>query len=553
MADQEVDASSGADPLLEAVIALASHLELAEVLDLIVRSACRLTGARYGALGVLGRPDDDPGDAGLAGFHHRGIDDATQAAIGHLPHGRGVLGVLITDPRPLRLPEIAEHPASVGFPDDHPAMHRFLGVPVRVRETVFGNLYLCDKADGSVFTASDEQLVIALAAAAGAAIENARLFAETHTRQRWLAAAARSSSGLAADPARGPELVAEDAREAGGGAEVWLSLPAPDGDDDQRLVGGGDQHRFLINGVAGGPSTRARLHSTVEVEADDEGQLHLVGPGEIGPGEIGSEEIVRAEPVVIGFRVRGRLTGVLIMRVDPGWSDAELDAATAFADHVALASDHARNEHNRKQLAVFTDRDRIARDLHDQVIQRIFAAGLGLQSTLRRVSDDDIRQRLTRLVDDLDATIVQIRSTIFSLQHDEADDNRHLRDDVVAIVADAARVLGFEPKLTLVGPIDTAVPAGMVEDVLATLRESLSNVVRHARAASVEVLVAVDDKARTLTIQVDDDGVGIPVNAPPGSGLRNTAARARAAGGHVSVVRRTTVGTTFGWIVPLPV
>ena len=166
---EDNERGTGSDPLLEAVIALASHLELAEVLDLIVRSACQLTGARYGALGVLGHPDDDPGDAGIAGFHQRGIDDATQAAIGHLPHGRGVLGVLITTPRPLRLAEIAQHPSSVGFPDDHPPMHRFLGVPVHIREIVFGNLYLCDKVDGSVFSDSDEQLVTALAAAAGVA------------------------------------------------------------------------------------------------------------------------------------------------------------------------------------------------------------------------------------------------------------------------------------------------------------------------------------------------------------------------------------------------
>ena len=531
---------AGIDPLLEAVMALASHLELPEVLDLIVRSACRLTGSRYGALGVLGRPGDDPREAGLAGFHQLGIDDETLAAIGHYPHGAGVLGVLITDPRPLILPEIADHPASVGFPADHPPMHRFLGVPVHVRENVFGNLYLCDKADGSEFTDSDQELVVALAAAAGVAIDNARLFAETLSRQRWLSAAARSSSRLAAEPARGPELVAADAYEASGGADVWLSLPAPDAADDERLVRSGAQETFVINAVAGGPRARGRLHTVVRVEIDDEGRLRLVDAGD-------------PEPLVIGFRVRDRLTGVLIMQVDQPWSDADLDAATAFADHVALAGDHARNEHNRKQLAVFSDRDRIARDLHDQVIQRIFAVGLGLQSTLRRVSDADNRERLTRLVDDLDETIVQIRSSIFSLQHDETEAGRPLRDDLLGVVADAARVLGFEPTLIMDGPIDTAVPTAMVDDVLATLRESLSNVVRHSHARMVEVLLAVDDSAHTLLIQVDDDGVGIAPDAPTGSGLRNTAARARAAGGHVSVHRRTPAGTTFSWVVPFPV
>jgi signal transduction histidine kinase len=531
-------------------MAVASHLELSDVLNLIVRSACELTGARYGALGVLGHPDDDPRDAGLAGFHHQGIDDRTRAAIGHYPHGRGVLGVLITDPHPLRLPEISRHPASVGFPADHPAMHRFLGVPVHVRDTIFGNLYLCDKADGTEFTDADEQLVLGLAAAAGIAIDNARLFAETRTRQRWLAAAARASSRLAAEPSRGPELVAADAREASGGADVWLSLPAPDGEDDERLLPtASGRETFVINGVAGGSQTRHRLHTVVRVDTDDDGRLHVAGRPALEAAGSGA-----AEPVVIGFRVRGRLIGVLLMDRDADWSDADLDAATAFADHVALAGEHARNEHNRNRLAVFTDRDRIARDLHDQVIQRIFATGLGLQSVQRRISDDDTRMRLTTLIDDLDETIVQIRSTIFSLQRgDPGDEERRLRDEIVDILAGATRVLGFEPKLTLVGPIDSAVPAPMTEDVLATLRESLSNVVRHASAGAVEVLVAVDEAARTLTVQVTDDGIGIPVDAPTGSGLRNAAARARSAGGHSSVIRRTTVGTTFSWIVPLPV
>ncbi len=537
------------DPLLEAVMAVASNLKLPDVLDLIVRSACRLTGARYGALGVLGHPDPISADRAdrvetretwLAEFHARGIDEATRAAIGHYPHGDGVLGVLIRDPRPLRLREIADHASSIGFPANHPPMHRFLGVPVHVRDTVFGNLYLCDKTDGSEFTDEDERVVIGLAAAAGVAIDNARLFEESRIRNHWLAAAARSSSGLGADPPRGPQLVAEEARQASGSREVWLSLPAPAGSGEDIVGSHGDPKTFVINGAAGDADCAGRLNTVVRIGSDDDGRLQLIGASE-------------PEPVVIGLRVPGRVVGVMILFRDDVLSDPELDGATAFAAHVGLAAEHARNEHNRNRLAVFTDRDRIARDLHDQVIQRIFAAGLGLQSTLRRISDEDIRQRLTRLVDDLDETIVQIRSTIFSLQHDEAVNERRLRDEIVVVVTEAARVLGFEPKLTLVGPIDSAVPTSMIDDVLATLRESLSNVVRHARAAAVDVSIAVDGGARTLTIHVDDDGIGIPVDAPTGSGLRNTAARARAAGGHVSIVRRASAGTTFAWIVPLPV
>jgi signal transduction histidine kinase len=541
-ADSDTGASAAlpdgsAGELLDAVTAIAGKLELSAVLDLIVRSACSLTGAQFGALGVLGRPNDQPG-LGLAEFHQRGIDESTIRDMGRGPHGDGVLGVLIDDPRPLRLAEITDHPASVGFPEYHPAMHTFLGVPVHVGDTVFGNLYLCDKPAGAGFTDEDQRVVVGLAAAAGVAIDNARLFAESRNRQRWLAAAARSSSELGADPKRGPELIAAHALEASGSSQVWLSLPAPVADQED-LVRPATTDAFVVNGVAG-DSAQAQLHSVVRIETDDDGKLHLA-------------DAAAPEATVIGFRVRGRLIGVMVLIPDSGWSEDEIDSVTAFADHVALASEHVRTEHNRNRLAVYTDRDRIARDLHDQVIQRIFATGLGLQSVLRRISDEDTRERLTRLVDDLDDTIVQIRSTIFSLQHDEADDERGLRDDIVGIVADAARVLGFEPTLTLVGPIDSAVPAAMTEDVLATLRESLSNVVRHAQAGTVDVLVAVDDRAHTLSVQVTDDGIGIPSHARTGSGLRNTAARARAAGGHASVARRASVGTTFSWIVPLPV
>ena len=197
------------------------------------------------------------------------------------------------------------------------------------------------------------------------------------------------------------------------------------------------------------------------------------------------------------------------------WSELELELLRAFADHVALAVDHESSEHNRRRLAVAIDRDRIARDLHDRVIQRIFGVGLGLQSTLRRLTDATIRDRLVGYVNDLDATVAEIRTTIFSLQSDVGRGSRSLRGDVLTVLADAARVLGFEPQLTLAGPIDTAVPAQLDDDVAATLRESLSNVARHARADEVRVLVSVDPAAKTLTIQVDDNGVGIDPDARP--------------------------------------
>ncbi len=388
-------------------------------------------------------------------------------------------------------------------------MTTFLGVPIHVRDEVFGNLYLTDKATGAEFTAEDERVVVALAAAAGVAIENARLFAESRLRQRWLAASADTVSTLADDLAGAPALIATSARAAAGAEAVAIALPTVTTDEDGLVLTDAPPNGLVINFTDGGAMAGAAIGDRLsdDTERRDGDQL-------------------------IWFRVRDRTLGALVLRrASAKFSELELDLMRAFADHVSLALDHERNAHNLRRLAVFSDRDRIARDLHDQVIQRIFGVGLGLQSTLRRLNDATISERLTGYIADLDATIAEIRTTIFSLQHQVESGPPSLRGDVLDVVADAARVLGFEPQITLAGPIDTAVPTHLNDDVLATLRESLSNVARHARADQVAVLVAVDLAAKTLTIQVEDNGVGIAHEAPAGSGLRNTQDRAKAAGG----------------------
>jgi signal transduction histidine kinase len=513
--------------LVEAFGAVAGNVEEPADLDRIVRSACELTGSRYAALGVLSPGEGSHGRT-LAEFYQTGISAELQAEIGQPPRGRGVLGVLIEDPRPLRLPEIAAHPASVGFPAHHPPMRTFLGVPVYVRGAVYGSLYLAEKAEGAEFTEEDERIVLGLAAAAGVAIENARLFAESRLRQRWLAASAQAVSDLADRLADAPELIASLARTAADAAWAAIALPITNPGEEGLIVArnppsGG----FLINFVAGDATA-------------------AVG-----------EPLVHRDEAAIGstlvwFRVRTRTVGGLLLCREAPWSELELELLRAFADHVALAVDHESSEHDRRRLAVAIDRDRIARDLHDRVIQRIFGVGLGLQSTLRRLTDQATRDRLVGYVNDLDATVAEIRTTIFSLQSDVGRGSRSLRGDVLTVLADASRVLGFEPRLTLAGPIDTAVPAQLDNDVAATLRESLSNVARHARADEVQVLVSVDPTASTLTIQVDDNGVGIDPDARAGRGLRNADARAKAAGGYSNVVRRSGSGTSFAWVVPLP-
>jgi signal transduction histidine kinase len=356
------------------VLVVGSELDLAAVLKRIIETTAELVGAQYGALGVL-----DEQRTGLSQFVTVGIDQAGRDAIGALPEGHGILGLLIVDPRPLRLPDIHEHPDSYGFPPNHPPMTSFLGVPIRIRDQVFGNLYLCDKAGGDVFTDVDEEMVVALAAAAGIAIDNARL--------------------------------------------------------------------------------------------------------------------------------------------------------------------HARVT----DLALFEDRERIARDLHDTVIQRLFATGLSLQGVIRLAEAPEVVDRLQRAVDDLDATVREVRSAIFEL-HTARMPGRSLRQELLDLCAESARGLGFEPVVRFDGPVDSALDGATTDHVLAVLREALANVARHAKATAAEVEVDVRDGV--VHLRVRDDGSGPPAGQTSGRGLENMRARARQLGGTVELVAVDPHGTEVRFDVP---
>ena len=365
--------------LLDAVLTVGSDLDLPSMLERIVQAAVDLVDARYGALGVL----DDTG-ARLSQFITVGVDPETRAAIGHLPEGHGILGLLIVDAKPLRLPDLREHPDSYGFPPHHPPMRSFLGVPILVRDEVFGNLYLTDKTSADAFTDVDEELVVGLAAAAGVAIENARL--------------------------------------------------------------------------------------------------------------------------------------------------------------------HARVQ----ELALLEDRERIARDLHDSVIQRLFATGLSLQGAagLIRSDPEGAARRVEGAVDDLDLTVKQIRSAIFALEPLSRGARSGVRSQVLDLVRDSGPALGFEPTVLFDGPVDSSTPEGLAGDLLATLREALTNVARHARASRVDVTLAVDDDE--LVLRVTDDGVGPPApDEPRGHGLDNMAARAADRGGSFAIRPAGANGTVVEWRVPV--
>jgi signal transduction histidine kinase len=346
------------------------------MLQRIIQSAVELSDATYGALGVL----DDAGTK-LSQFITVGIDDEAHKAIGELPEGHGILGLLIVDAKPLRLPDLSEHPDSYGFPANHPPMRSFLGVPIRLRDQVFGNLYLTDKKSAEVFTDVDEELVVGLAAAAGVAIENARLHAKLH------------------------------------------------------------------------------------------------------------------------------------------------------------------------DMAVVEDRERIARDLHDTVIQRLFATGMSLQGTVRMVAGDPNAAvaRIESAVDDLDLTVKHIRMAIFELEQTRSG-SKGLREQILDLVREAGEALGFEPRVLLDGPVETGVDDRVGTELLATLREALSNIARHAQATKAQVTVTVEGD---VCLQVSDDGVGPPTaDAPRGNGLRNMAARAERLGGTLTIEPGAARGTTLTWRTP---
>jgi signal transduction histidine kinase len=521
--------------LVDAVVAVGADLDLRSTLERIVQAACRLADAQYGALGVIGP------DRMLVEFINQGVDDDTRSAIGDLPRGHGVLGVLIDEPRPIRLEDITNHPRAYGFPANHPPMHSFLGVPIRIRDQVFGNLYLAEKRGGAQFGQDDEDIVVALAVAAGAAIENARLFALSRRRQRWLEAAAEITGVLLGEVRRTEalQLVASRAREV---AEAHLAMVLLLDDDDLRVevVDGVDQ--VLVGAVV--PIVGSELVAVVE-------DHHITVLDDLGRAADWAVPLHTGTCLLVPLRFGGESLGALIVAYEPGHAgfveDPDVALVQSFAGQAALALERARAQDERQQLAVLGDRERIARELHDVVIQRLFAAGMQLQMATNLVPRTDVRKRIDSVVDDLDVTIRDIRAAIFELRQAGG---RSLRGELRAVVDQVRPGLGFPPALRIDGPVDAVVPDAVRPALLAVLREALSNVVRHAEASAVSVTVTADGGA--LTLAVRDDGRGCPPGEDGGGdGLRNMHARAEELGGLCTVTAAEPTGTLLSWRVPV--
>jgi signal transduction histidine kinase len=530
--------------LLEAVIAIGSGLDLEAMLRRIVEAAVDLVDARYGALGVIGE------DKRLTEFITVGLDAGQIGQIHHWPEGLGLLGLLIREPRPLRLADIAAHGESSGFPAGHPAMRTFLGVPVRVRDQVFGNLYLTEKRGGGEFTEDDEAVLTALGAAAGVALENARLYEEATLQQRWLRASSELTIALlsGATPVAVLGDLTRQALELSGADLVTLALPDEDGRRLTLEYAAGDgaaDARGLV--VPAGKSLSGQVLATgesvtVENFAVDPRTADVT---RLPMGHLGHTVLF---PLGTPGNVRGVLT-VGRAQGRPPLAPGAASVVAAFAAQAAIALELADRRADAERLSVFEDRDRIARDLHDLVIQRLYATGMSLQGTMPMITKREVADRVRNAVDAMDDTIRDIRATIFALQSRGRASTPRLRAEIVALTDEMTELLGFAPALRLGSRLDSQASAELSEQVIAVLREALANAARHAAAARVDVTVDTDD-AGMLTVLVRDNGRGITETSRR-SGLANLAERAEQLGGKLRVSPVDGGGTELEWKVPV--
>lgn len=530
--------------LLDAIVAVGSELDLVVVLHRIIEAAAALVDAEYGALGVIGDHEV------LTQFITVGIDEADRLKIGPLPTGKGVLGLLIREPHALRLSNLSDHPVSFGFPPNHPPMSSFLGVPIRVRNEVFGHLYLTEKRGGVAFDSADETVVVALAAVAGVAVANARLYDEADKRERWLKASAEVTTTLLSGSNSGDALtiIARHARETAEGIASFVVLPGPDESLVVKFADGvaADRLRGLTIDIEGsllGRSFQTTAPITVPTLPDDD-PISLALDGAVGP------TMLVPLPDTIGVR------GVLVVVMTPGsllFGGQAAQMLAIFVGQAAVALQLAEARREGERVVLYEDRDRIARDLHDLVIQRLFASGMQLESTTRLIEKDEAVTRIRHVVDELDSTIREIRTAIYALQTPVTSNQTSLRSKLLEITDAAAASANFTPSMQFDGPVDSAVPPEVGPQLLAVLIEALSNVARHSRAERVTVTVKVD--ADEVSLRVRDDGIGIGERSGIGGagGLANLAERAARLGGAFSIAASSApAGTELVWSVPLP-
>jgi signal transduction histidine kinase len=542
--DELLVARDQMEHLLRVIVEIGSNLDLDAALRRIITAAMELTGARYGALAL--RADDGT----LTSFVHAGIDSETVRRIGDLPVGKGVLGVPLDPGAVLHLDDLTAHPAAVGFPEHHPPMQAFLGVPITVRGKVFGSLYVTDDRPGRAFGRSDEIGARALASAAAVAIDNAQLFEWMRVSAKWMNASREITTALlsGADPQLPPlQLIAERARELTD-AEQAIVLVSPDPDLP------GDQVDTLVVSTAVGEHADEVLGQRVAVDGSTTGGVFRSGTPLITESfrrpiqaftDVGERPAIvmplRAGDAVIGVIAVARSAG------KPPFDTSYLDVVNDFASHAALALTLAASRERARELTILSDRERIAHDLHDHVIQRLFAAGMDLQGTIARARSPEVAARLSGTVDDLQTTIDDIRKTIFQLQSPPGPDDQ-LRRRIQDTVADLTENRGIATTVRLSGPLG-AIGAEIAEHAEAVTTEAISNTVRHSGATLLTVEVTVADE---FAIEITDNGRGIPADNQRRSGLANLQWRAEQVRGSCQVTSAPEGGTTVRWTAPLP-
>ncbi|WP_186763205.1 sensor histidine kinase [Lentzea tibetensis] len=512
--------------LLRAHAALTGELDPQRVLRYLADIARELVHAEYGAAALVGD------DGGIDEFVYAGVAADVAQQIGNPPAGHGILGLLTNHPTPMRLPDAGAHPAAKGFPQHHPEIAGFLGVPIRVRNRVAGSLYVADRARGR-FSAEDEQVVVALAVVGGVALDNARLHHEYERHRRWLAASTEVARRLftGTDP-RPLEMVLHHAQLAADADFATIALPV--------------RHGQLVVEAALGMLAAPLVGTVVELSGSLEERVLRSGtplraayaaaamPREAGPVMAVPLSAGDGDVAVLGLgRARGQRS----------FTDADLDHLTAFARHAGEALEINQGHFDQQTRLLIEDSDRIRADLHDHVIQELFAIGMGLQGLAPLQEKADSRMRINGYVVRLDTAIRRIRSTIYDTplhHHDDAGLQQRLLD----VVEDESSANGPPVQLRFAGQLNQSVPPALVEHVVAVAREALSNIVRHAHASRASLSVGVLDGLVTVEIVDDGRGIGTTTRA---NGLANMRRRAETHGGTLSVAAPEGGGTHLIW------
>lgn len=541
--DELLAARDQMERLLHLIVQIGSDLDLDATLRRIIRAAKDLTRAPYGALAVR-----DP-DGALLAFIHDGIDADTARRIGHLPVGKGVLSVSLLDTPVLRLDDLTSHPAAVGFPEHHPAMRGFIGVPITIRGTIFGNLYLTHDEPGRTFSESDEVAARALATAAAVAIDNARLFERERTSVKWMEATREITTALLSNTTSGLsslQLIAERACVLTEAEQAIVLVPV---DPDLPI----DEIDTLVVAAAVGLNAAEVIGQRIPVDDSTSGGVFRSGVPLITESLSypiqAFTDVGQRGAIVMPLRTADEVAGVIAVARSADrqpFDDTYLDLVRDFATHAGLALMLASAREHTRQLTLVTERERIAHDLHDHVIQRLFAAGMDLQGTIARTRSPEVVERLNHTLDDLQTIIEEIRTAIFQLKSPSEHDSG-FRNRIQRVVADLTENRDIVTTVRMHGPT-TAVGGELAEHAEAVTAEAVSNAVRHSGASRLTVEVNVSDM---LTLDIIDNGSGMPADNHRRSGLANMAYRAEQVGGHCDVSNQAAGGTHVHWTAPL--